>query len=69
MSGDKTKARGNGGNAVVVTGVLVFVGDADSGLGGGADGGVRGVVRDGDYDGRLIKLGGYCSNHNLRERA
>ena len=33
------EARGKGGNAVVVTGGLGFGGDADSGPGGGADGG------------------------------
>ena len=63
------EARGKGGNAVVVTGSLGFRGDTDSGQGGGADGGVRGEGREGDYDGRLVKWGEYCSNHKLRDKA
>ena len=54
---------------VVVTGGFGFGGDLDSGLEGTSDGGGRGEVRDGDYDGQTIKWGGYCSNHNLRDRA
>ena len=69
VSSSKMDARGKGGNAVVVTGGFGFGGDADSGPGGGADGGVRGEGREGDYDGRLVKLGGYCRKHNFRERA
>ena len=34
---------------------LAFDGDADSGPGGGVDGGVIGEGREGDYDGRLVK--------------
>ena len=41
VSSSKMEARGKGGNAVVGTGGFVFGGDADSGPGGGADGGVR----------------------------
>ena len=70
MSGGETESRGKGGNAVVVgTGGFGFVGDADSGPGGGADKGVKGEGWEGDYDGRLVKWVGYCSNHNLRDRA
>ena len=58
-----------GGNAVVVTGGFGFGGDADGGLGGGVYRWGRGEGQYGDYDGRLVKQGGYCSNHNLRERA
>ena len=63
------EARGKGGNAVVVTGGFRFGGDTDSGQGGGADGGVRGEVWEGDYNGRLVKWGGYCSNDNVMYRA
>ena len=46
-----------------------FGGNADGGLGGGADR-VRGVYgRDEDGNVRLFKWRGYCSNHNLRDRA
>ena len=69
MSGSKTEARDKGGNAVMGTGGFGFGGDADGGLGGGADGGCRGEGQDGDYDGQLVKWGGYCSNHNLMDRA
>ena len=48
MSGGETEARGKGGNAVVGTGGFVFLGDADSGPGGGVDGGVREEGRKGD---------------------
>ena len=38
-----------------------FGGDADGDLGGGVD------RQDGDYNGRMVKCGGYFSNHKLRE--
>ena len=62
------EAMEKGGNVMVVTGGFVFVRDADSGLGGGAEGGAREYGWDGDWNGRLIKWGGYCSNHNLSYR-
>ena len=68
MHGGKTEARDKGGNVVVRTEGFGFGGDVDSGLGGGADGGRRGEGRGGDCNGRLVKWGGYCSNHNLRYR-
>ena len=48
MSSSKTETRGKSGNVVVGTGGLGFGGDADSGPGGGADGGVRGEGREVD---------------------
>ena len=54
---------------MVGTGWFGFGGDADSGPGGGADGGVIGEGRYGDYYGQVVKWGGYCSNHKLRDRA
>ena len=69
MSGSKLEAWAKGFNAVVVTGGSGFGGDADSGSGGGADVRGGGYGWDGDCDGQLVKWGGYCSKHNLRERA
>ena len=70
MSGGEEEAKAKGGNEMVGTGGFGFGRDTDSGLGGGSDGGVGGDRRDGDgdVDGRLVKWGGYCSNHNLRDR-
>ena len=69
MSGVKKEARDKVENTVVVTGGFGFGGDLDGGLEGTADGGGRGEVWDGDYDGQTIKWGLYCSKHNLRDRA
>ena len=69
MSGSKTEARDKGGNMVVGIGGFGFGEDVDGGPGGRSDRGGRGGGRDGDYKGQLIKWGGYCSNHNLMERA
>ena len=68
MSGGESEARAKGGNVVVETGGFGFVGDADGGLGGGEDVGSGGDIREGDCDRRLVKCGGYCSNHNLSDR-
>ena len=48
---------------------FVFGGDTDGSPGGGVDGGGREDGWDGDCDGRLVKWGGYYSNHNLRDRS
>ena len=69
MSGVKKETRDKVENTVVVTGGFGFGGDADGGPGGGAYGGGRGEGRDRNCNGRLVKWGGYCSNHNLRDRA
>ena len=69
MSGGKSEARPKSENGVVGTG--------GSGFGGGGDGipvvgEDRGGGRDGwdrNCNGRLIKWGGYCSKHNLRDIA
>ena len=55
MYGGEEEARSKSGNVVVGTGGSVFVGDADGGPGGGLGGGGGGDVRDGYYDGRLLK--------------
>ena len=65
MSGGEAEARANGGNVMVGTGGFLFGGYVDGGPGGGADRGVGGDVRDGDFDRQLVKWGGYCSIHNL----
>ena len=69
MPGGKAEARATGRNVVVVTGGSGFGGDADGGSGGGADVRGGGDGWDGDCVGQLVKWGGYCSKHNLRERA
>ena len=69
MSGVKTEARDKVENTVVVTGGFGFGGYLDRGLKGTSDGGGRGEGRDRDCDGQTIKWGGYCSNHNLRDRS
>ena len=50
MSSGKAEARSKSDNAVVVIGGYGFVGDADGGPGGGADGGGRRDGRDGNFD-------------------
>ena len=51
------------------TGGFVFGGDVDGVPGGGENGGFGGDGQYGYYDGWLFKWVGYCSNHNLRDRA
>ena len=68
MAGGKEYARANSDNAVVVTGGSRFGGGADGGPGGGADRGGGGDGQDEKCDVQLIKWGGYCSKHNLRDR-
>ena len=46
-----------------------FGGDTEGGPGGGADGGGGGYRRYGYGYGQLVKWGGYCRNHKLRDRA
>ena len=71
MSGGKTEVRDKGGNAVVGIGGFGFGfwGYVDSGLGGRVDGGGRRYGHYRDCNGQLVKWVGYCSNHNLRDRA
>ena len=54
---------------MVGTGGSRFGRDADGVPVGGANGGGGGYGRGGDYDGKLVKRGGYHSNHNIRYRA
>ena len=67
--GGEAEAGAEGDNAAAVTGGIGFGWDADGDPGGGEDGGSGGYGRDGDCNGRLVKWGGYCSNHTLREIA
>ena len=69
VSGGESEARSKSENAVMRIGGSGFGGDLDGGLGGRADGGGRGDGRDGNCNRQLIKWGGYCSKHNLRDRA
>ena len=63
------EARAKSENVVVGTGGSEFGVDSDGGPVGGAYGGGGRDGRGGNCDGRLIKWGGYCSKHNLRDRA
>ena len=54
---------------VVGTREYGFGGDPDGGPGGGSYWGGGGDGRDGEYDGWLVKQGGYCSKHNLMDRS
>ena len=65
----EAEARAKSGNAVVGTGGSGFGGDADGGPGDRLDGGGGRDIHNRNYDGQLIKWGGYCSKHNLRDRA
>ena len=67
MSGGKAEARAKSKNTVVGTGWYIFGWDADGGPGGGADRGGGGDEQYGNCDGQLIKWGGYCNKHNLRD--
>ena len=67
MSVSKEEARAKGGNAVVGTGGFGFGRDLGGGPEGGEDGGGGGYRQDKFCNGRLVKWGGYCSNHNLRD--
>ena len=58
MSGDEAEARDKGGNSVVVTGGFGFRGYADSGPGGGPEGGGGRYERYRDCYRRLVKRGG-----------
>ena len=69
MSGRKAESRAKGLNVVVGTGGFGFVGDRDGGPGRRSYGGGGRNRRDGDSNGRLVKWGGYCSNHKLSDRA
>ena len=68
MSSGKVLNRSKSSNAVVGTGGSVFEGDAESSPGGRADRGGGGGRQEKHYDGQLLKRGGYCSKHNLRDR-
>ena len=68
MSCSKAEARDKSDNAVMGTGGYVFGGDADSGPGKGADVGGGRDGRYGNCNGKLIKWGGYCSKHKLRDK-
>ena len=69
MSGGKEEARTKSDNVVVVTGGYILERDVNGGPGGRSDKGGRRYRRNRNCDGQLIKWGGYCSKHNLRDRA
>ena len=69
MSGGKLETRAKGGNALGGAGGFGFGRDADNGPVGRAYGGGGGDGRYRNYGGRLVKWGGYCRNHKLRDRS